>query len=560
MVVCQRHKNGPPPRLAALHTLTRVKDSDTRLQCPATPCSCPVLWQIGIGICSFLMRGWHILLSSIALCFTAVVAHGDHAHKPTQQETRAPVDARLWLHIGMEATAWAVLFPLAMVLGLVRHRFHVPLSILAVTVSLIGFLFGQNHGGRQFSHTVHGTFATILFFALLTQAACGIYLRLHLTWSKEKYVRPVVLGIHGVLGRAFPVIGWTQMVFGIATLQSWCNGGHLGQCLAHYIMGSAFAAYSVILLIMMKCAVEWLRRRGFAQEYLDSWVILLWGIVNSFTEHHGGPWTHKDLQHTLMGVVWWAGGAAGIWVSRRGARSVFPAIIIMLTGWAMSGHKQAVAISTEIHALFGYTLMAGGLCRVIEICFVLNEGPSGSIPRERRPGEWFPVSIFQYLPPFLLVSSGILFMSATDEEMRWADAKGVDHVTWALIDFSVAFTLFLWFNVLIDTYVGYGGRYGLAAGHAKDEPFSYLAMEQGLEHVDEDADADADADAVGLEPYGSASHFHASASRLKEPVQAPNTYAQSMPTRELNTTPPLPPPTHVLEDKDPFDDNDQVLV
>ena len=81
---------------------------------------------------------------------------------------------------------------------------------------------------------------------------------------------------------------------------------------------------------------------------------------------------------------------------------------------------------------------------------------------------------------------------------------------------------------------------------------------QGLEHVDEDADADADA--VGLEPYGSASHFHASASRLKEPVQAPNTYAQSMPTRELNTTPPLPPPTHVLEDKDPFDDNDQVLV
>ena len=100
----------------------------------------------------------------------------------------------------------------------------------------------------------------------------------------------------------------------------------------------------------------------------------------------------------------------------------------------------------------------------------------------------------------------------------------------------------------------------MAAGHAKDEPFSYLAMEQGLEHVDEDADADADADAVGLEPYGSASHFHASASRLKEPVQAPNTYAQSMPTRELNTTPPLPPPTHVLEDKDPFDDNDQVLV
>ena len=140
----------------------RIKDSDTRLRCPATPCSSPVPCQIGIGICSFLMRGWHILLFGIALCIIAVVAHGDHAHKPTKQETRAPVDARLWLHIGMEATAWAVLFPLAMVLGLVRHRLHVPISILAVTVSLIGFFFGQNHGGRQFSHTVHGTFALSL--------------------------------------------------------------------------------------------------------------------------------------------------------------------------------------------------------------------------------------------------------------------------------------------------------------------------------------------------------------------------------------------------------------
>ena len=24
------------------------------------------------------------------------------------------------------------------------------------------------------------------------------------------------------------------------------------------------------------------------------------GIINTFTEHHGGPWTHKDMQHTMM--------------------------------------------------------------------------------------------------------------------------------------------------------------------------------------------------------------------------------------------------------------------
>lgn len=343
------------------------------------------------------MQRWVLLALALALV-VVVDAHGDHSHVPSETEQKAPVDVWLWLHIAIEATAWVVLFPLAMVLGLVRHRLHVPLGAGAVLLSMSGYVLGQHHGGRQFPHTVHGTMASLLFWVLLAQLLCGVYLKLHLAWSMEARVRPVVLSVHGVLGRAFPVLGWTQLVFGVATLQGWCRGGHLGQCLAHYIMGSAFAAYSVILLIMAKCAVEWLRRRGLAQEYLDSWVILLWGIVNTFTEHQGGPWTHKDLQHTLMGVLWWAGGLVGVWLSRRGARSVFPAVIIMLTGWAMSGHAQAVAISTHTHALFGYTLMAGGLCRIIEICFLLRDGPTGTeasgVP---PPGAWFPMHVFQYL-------------------------------------------------------------------------------------------------------------------------------------------------------------------
>lgn len=517
---------------------------------------------------------WVAVVCGIALCGVAhVSAHGDHSHVPTKQEAKAPVDGWLWLHIAMEATAWAVLLPLAMVLGLVRHRMHVPLSIAAVSVSMAGFFFGQHHGGRQFKHTVHGTFASVMFILMIVQAVCGIYLKLHLTWAKERVVRPVVLGIHGVLGRAFPVVGWTQIVFGIATLQGWCQRGHLSQCLAHYIMGSAFAAYSVILLIMMKCAVEWLRRRGVAQEYLDSWVILLWGIVNSFTEHQGGPWTHKDLQHTLMGVVWWAGGAVGVWVSRRGMRSVFPACIIMLTGWAMSGHKQAVEISTHIHALFGYTLMAGGICRIIEVCFVLNEAPSGSSERPPESGQWFYVHVFQYLPPFLLVAGGIIFMSATDEEMRWADAKGVDYVTWALIDFSVAFTLFLWFNVLIDTYIGYGGRYGLAGGQKNDATNSngsyvYSAMEQGSTHHPSENDM------VALEAYDVPELEDNSTPTLpvpplREGTQQIRSMAPS-PTRFTKNAhpghenmPPPPPEAHVPfsvradEEQDPFDDTER---
>lgn len=453
---------------------------------------------------------------AVSLCVALVHAHGSHGHAPPPPDVaRAPVDFWLGLHIALEALSWAVLFPLAMVLGLVRHRLHVPLSITAVTISFVGFIFGSNHGGRQFSHTVHGTFAWLLFVVLVVQAVCGIYLKLHLKWALERRVRPVVLTVHGVLGRAFPVIGWTQMVFGAATLQYWCNGGHLGQCLAHYIMGSAFVAYSIILLIMLKVAVAWLERTGCSQEFIDSWVILLWGIVNTFTEHHGGPWTHKDLQHTLMGVVWWAGGAAGIWLSRRGKRSVIPSIIILLTGWGMSGHVQALELSTRVHSLFGYTLMTAAVCRIIEVCFVLQDQPSGH--GEPSPGQWFHIRAFQYLcvvadrPPFLLVASGILFMSATDEEMRWGNSKGVDFVTWGLVDFSVAFVIFFWSkcvladSVLIDAYIGYGGRYGLSGALQTHPAGPYVPV--GHSHSQPDTplhriDDEASRDAIPLGKYG----------------------------------------------------------
>lgn len=410
------------------------------------------------------------------------LAHEHHHDGPA--DPSIPIDSILKLHILFQAVVWTILFPATMVLGLIRHRLHVPLATVSLALTTAGYFFGHGHGGRSFPHTAHGTVASLLVFYLFAQMALGVYLKLHLSWKAEGRVRPVVLGLHGLLGKTFPILGWVQMVLGIATLQSWCFGGHLGQCLAHYIMGSSFVAYSVILLIMLKAGAGWLARRSRSQEWFDSWVICLWGLVNSFTEHHGGPWTHKDLQHTLLGVVWFFGGAAGIWTSRGGKRSIFPGIIIGITGWAMSGHAQALMLSTMVHGLFGYALMAAGVARVIEVCFVLNDRPTGESDTSpdptssdvherltattpiRQPEEltgrsdWSPVRAFQLLPPWLLTAAGILFMSATDEELRWADGNGIDHITWGLIDFSIAFFLFVWFNILLDLYTTSGGRYG----------------------------------------------------------------------------------------------------
>ncbi|KIJ44398.1 hypothetical protein M422DRAFT_228510 [Sphaerobolus stellatus SS14] len=150
---------------------------------------------------------------------------------------------------------------------------------------------------------------------------------------------------------------------------------------------------------------------------------------------------------SLTSRLGWAGGALGIVLSRKKTRNVVPAMIIIITGWAMSSHAQAFVYSEKIHSLFGYTLMAAGVARLVEICFVAPGNSSEN-------GEDSQISIgpFQHLPPFLLIAAGLLFMSATDEELHYVADSGLDHVTYVLIMFSLAFIIYALTNVLLGWY------------------------------------------------------------------------------------------------------------
>lgn len=95
-----------------------------------------------------------------------------------------------------------------------------------------------------------------------------------------------------------------------------------------------------------------------------------------------------------MGIVWWCAGLLGLWLSRdkngQPKRNLVPGIVIFLTGYAMSAHPQHLMLSTMVHQVFGYTLMAAGLTRIIEIAIVLKDKPA--------LGE---ESSFQHLPPYV---------------------------------------------------------------------------------------------------------------------------------------------------------------
>lgn len=121
---------------------------------------------------------------------------------------------------------------------------------------------------------------------------------------------------------------------------------------------------------------------------------------------------HNDLQHTTMGIVWWCAGLLGVWLSRkrngRPKRNIIPGIVIMLTGYAMSGHPQHSMISTMIHSFFGYTLMAAGLTRIIEIAFLLRDRSTLSVDGTNP-------NSFQYLPPFVRLRSLIVMCVITND-------------------------------------------------------------------------------------------------------------------------------------------------
>jgi len=69
---------------------------------------------------------WRTILSLSLIQPTLAHSHSDVL---TEEAANSPVDAILWIHILLQATVWGVIFPIGMVLGLTRSRWHVPLQV-----------------------------------------------------------------------------------------------------------------------------------------------------------------------------------------------------------------------------------------------------------------------------------------------------------------------------------------------------------------------------------------------------------------------------------------------
>lgn len=86
-----------------------------------------------------MSRHTHRLLLPFLFTLYTVRAH-EHHDELSEEAATAAVDSILWIHIFLQAAVWGILFPIGMVFGLSRSRWHVPLQVRPARPSSSHFL------------------------------------------------------------------------------------------------------------------------------------------------------------------------------------------------------------------------------------------------------------------------------------------------------------------------------------------------------------------------------------------------------------------------------------
>jgi hypothetical protein len=182
----------------------------------------------------------------------------------------------------------------------------------------------------------------------------------------------------------------------------------------------------------------------------------MYGATQSFMEHlgnhNGGIWSHKDLQHVSIAIMFFWAGLCGLLIETPAIRrcfnrtieatlpsrtpsyqmlrntspypsnqvnpavlpppqqsfsyNPFPGLIIFMTGIMMSMHKQESMVSTMVHMQWGYLLAAFALFRLGTYFMTFLNPPTSYLPT--RP-------VTELLASFCLICGGIVFMVPSEQ-------------------------------------------------------------------------------------------------------------------------------------------------
>ncbi|KAI6034255.1 hypothetical protein BKA83DRAFT_299309 [Pisolithus microcarpus] len=284
-----------------------------------------------------------------------------------------------------------------------------------------------------------------------------------------RLVQRVTAIVRATLERSLVFAAFGLTLTGIVVYTGGCRNNYINGCLAHLIKGGIFWCYGLFTFARFLGSHS---EMGWAwnispvgNHYLCRTLIFLYGISNTWMERFGArpgdPFTTKQVQHISIAVMFWFAGLVGMsmesrrvrkWLaasaasalgpersgsiseppSYRGSFNPFPALVIGVTGAAMSAHAQTYLFQVQIHQLWGWLLLGFSVMRCLTYFFLWLDPPKSVLP-SRPPTE--------ALGSFFLACGGLMFMFSTEEVTLAAMRRGRDDVM-MFLNVAVAITCF----------------------------------------------------------------------------------------------------------------------
>lgn len=254
------------------------------------------------------------------------------------------------------------------------------------------------------------------------------------------------------------VIGFILILTGFITYAGIFKGSNIFNGLAHSVKGGIFFWYGLLTLgrwmgCFAECGWAWNIRppagmvstrkaRMPSAEFVESFVIFLYGSTNVFLEHlaaWGDTWTAEDLEHVSISVMFLGGGLCGMLIESRKVRDLLnaslarwsagqdqypfkeqctppktysfsmnpmPGLIILLLGLMMSSHHQHSMISTMVHKQWGSLFVGFAFARGVTYILMYVSPPSSYLP-SRPPSE--------IISSFCLIAGGLIFIASNKD-------------------------------------------------------------------------------------------------------------------------------------------------
>ncbi|KAI9787725.1 MAG: hypothetical protein M1839_000256 [Geoglossum umbratile] len=277
------------------------------------------------------------------------------------------------------------------------------------------------------------------------------------------------------IDRVILVLGFVALCTGAVTYGGIMRGNGIFNGLAHFIKGGIFFWYGVLTLgRWMGCFADWGwawnirpspafgRWKVPSAEFVESFVIFLYGATNVFLEHlaaWGDAWTAQDLEHVSISILFFGGGLCGMLVESMRIRDLLnttilispgfrssaqigaltppktygfslnpvPGLVIFLLGLMMGSHHQSSVTST----MWGTLLVGFAFARGITYITVYLSPPSSVLP-SRPPSE--------LIASFCLMAGGLIFMASTKDIIRAMETYKLDAMF--VFTITVGFTAF----------------------------------------------------------------------------------------------------------------------